>query len=317
MSVFDEIRSACAAVAERARLVRIDEARLPHFVKELVASPPDDDVDPTRRPWRDPETTLAFVVTVDAVNFGSGWFPVLRKRDGRSGYRTIAGALEARFRDAGPFSAHELQTLTPARCAELFDQPTGTEVDALMAHFSRALVDLGAWLERRFAGSFATMVEAAEGRAETLVSLLCEMPLYRDVAAYDELQVPFYKRAQITAWDLASAFSGEGHGAFRDLDSLTLFADNLVPHVLRRSGVLHYAPELGDRIDAGVRLEPGSLEEVEIRACAVEVVERCVALARAEGHDVNAARLDGWLWNRGQSPEIKAHPRHRARSVFY
>ncbi len=40
------------------------------------------------------------------------------------------------------------------------------------------------------------------------------------------------------AADLAAAFRGQGPGRFRDLDRLTLFADNLVPHVLRREGVL-------------------------------------------------------------------------------
>jgi len=32
-------------------------------------------------------------VTVDAINFGSGWFPTLRKRDGRSGYFVDLAAL--------------------------------------------------------------------------------------------------------------------------------------------------------------------------------------------------------------------------------
>ena len=39
----------------------------------------------------------------------------------------------------------------------------------------------------------------------------------------------FYKRAQIVASDLALA----GVAEFDDLDRLTIFADNLVPHVLR------------------------------------------------------------------------------------
>ncbi len=38
----------------------------------------------------------------------------------------------------------------------------------------------------------------------------------------------FYKRAQIVASDLALA----GVARFADLDRLTIFADNLVPHVL-------------------------------------------------------------------------------------
>jgi hypothetical protein len=43
-----------------------------------------------------------------------------------------------------------------------------------------------------------------------------------------------------------------------------------------------------------------------------------VGVLRAAGNpEATAQRLDYLLWNRGQAPSIKAHPRHRARSVFY
>ena len=54
------------------------------------------------------------------------------------------------------------------------------------------------------------------------------------------MDVPFYKRAQLTAADLSLAFDGKGLGSFEDLDQLTIFADNLVPHVLRVDKVLLY-----------------------------------------------------------------------------
>ena len=57
----------------------------------------------------------------------------------------------------------------------------------------------------------------------------------------------FFKRAQLVPSDLALA----GMARFRDLDRLTIFADNLVPHVLRVDGVLVYDPRLAARIDAG------------------------------------------------------------------
>ncbi len=63
----------------------------------------------------------------------------------------------------------------------------------------------------------------------------------------------FYKRAQIMPNDLALA----GVAEFSDLDQLTIFADNLVPHVLRVDGVLRYDPELAAHIDAGELLPPG------------------------------------------------------------
>jgi hypothetical protein len=143
------------------------------------------------------------------------------------------------------------------------------------------------------------------------------MPLYRDVARYDGLEVPFYKRAQLTSADLAAAFGGEGPGCFRDLAELTLFADNLVPHVLRREGVLVYAPPLAARIDRGEVIEAGSPEEVELRAASVHAVESCVAESRRLGADLTSQQLDYRLWTRGQRPEYKAHPRHRTRTSYY
>ena len=87
----------------------------------------------------------------------------------------------------------------------------------------------------------------------------------------------FYKRAQITGSDLELA----GVASFGDIDRLTIFADNLVPHVLRCDGVLVYDERLAAHIDAGRRLRPGP-QEREIRACAVHA---CALLARADGHD--------------------------------
>ena len=125
------------------------------------------------------------------------------------------------------------------------------------------------------------------------------MPFFDDVG--------FWKRAQITANDLALA----GVAEFDDLDELTIFADNLVPHVLRVDGVLTYDPPLADHIDRGELLPPGP-EEAEIRACAVHA---CVHIAAELG--VPERTLDTWLWDRGQEPRYKALPRHRTRTVYY
>src|SRR5258706_9283618 len=99
------------------------------------------------------------------------------------------------------------------------------------------------------------------------------MPFDRGVSTLNGMEVPFCKRAQLTAADLSIALAGRGLGAFTDLDHLTIFADNLVPHVLRVDGILKYDAELEARIDREKLIEVGSAEEVEIRACAVHAVE--------------------------------------------
>jgi hypothetical protein len=174
-----------------------------------------------------------------------------------------------------------------------------------MGLFSSALNDLGTYVTDRFGGSFRALVTAADGSAERLVGILAEMPFYRDVG--------FYKRAQLTASDLAVA--GVAH--FGDLDRLTIFADNLVPHVLRVDGVLRYDPGLLERIEREELIAAGSPQEREIRGCAVHAVELIVAALRQQGQQVSPMQLDYLLWNRGQLPAYKARPRHRTRTVFY
>lgn len=313
----DAVRSGCARVADRARSVRIDERGLERWVERVAAELPAPSVDPAHHRLADPETTLAYVVTLDAINFGSGWFPVLRKRPGCSGYRTLATALKEHFERDGAWSAADLCVCTAARCAALLGQQGNVEVAPLMELFARALRDLGGWLEARHGGSFDAAVASAGGSAERLAEALAEMPLYRDVSLYEGREVSFFKRAQLCPSDLALAFEGRGPGRFDDLRGLTIFADNLVPHVLRREGVLVYGDALAARIEREELLEPGSPEEVEIRALAVTAVERAVALLLERGVDATAQSLDHRLWNRGQSPEIKAHPRHRCRSPYY
>jgi hypothetical protein len=320
MELLDDVRAGCRAVAERAAWVRINHARLAEYAAELP-------VEQAAQPQHDPAThylghgddTVAFFLTLDAVNFGSGYFPHLRKRPGHSGYFTVAASLNDAFRARGPLSAEELARLTPAACATIFGQEGADgPVEELMGLFARALNDLGWLLQERFAGSFMRLVEAAGGSAERLVESLIEMPFFRDVEPYGELRVPFYKRAQLAAADLAIAFGGEGPGRFHDLARLTLFADNLVPHVLRVDGILSYEAGLAARIDAGQLIPAGSPEEVELRACALHAAELLVEQFRAAGRpEVTAMGLDYALWNRGQAPHYKARPRHRTRSVLY
>lgn len=317
--VFDRIRHACAEVTRRARRVRIDPTDLAKLADGLASAETGvPSVDPAHHRLADPDATLAFVLCIDTINFGSGWFPHLAKLPGKSGYLTIATRLRERFERDGPWTARELRALTGPGCAEVFGQrDADSDAAELMGLFARALGDLGRLLLERWDGRYAGLVAAAGGSAARLLAILETMPFFRDVSRYDELEVPFYKRAQITASDLAAAFEGQGPGRFDDLDRLTLFADNLVPHVLRTEGALVYDDALARRIDAEERLDAGSPEEVEIRAVAVHAVERLVSALGERGVRTDARSLDGLLWNRGQRPEIKAHPRHRARSTGY
>ena len=290
MGLCDEVRTRCAAIAEGARHVRIDLDRI-----GSVEPGPPPVLDPERHYLEGPrEDVASYLLTLDAINFGSGWFPTLRKRPGMSGYYTVAWSLADWYRMNGPLSPADLRRLDADDVALMLGQDARHE---LMGLYADALRDLGRFLGDRGA---LELVESCGGSAERLAELLAGgMPFFDDTG--------FWKRAQITANDFALA----GLVEFADLDRLTIFADNLVPHVLRVDGVLRYDPPLAAHIDAGELLPPGP-EEREIRACAVHACELI-----AERLGVPPRDLDVMLWNRGQDPRYKAIPRHRTRTVYY
>jgi Potential Queuosine, Q, salvage protein family len=294
MALLHEVRSGCARIAAQARWVRID--------LDAAAA-----VQPGPPPALDPEShyleggpadVADYLLALDAINFGSGWFPTLRKRTehGRrlSGYFTVAWALSDHVRAHGAPTAAWLRAVQTREIAEILGQPPDHE---LMSLYAQALRALGRFLGKRRA---LDVVAECGGSAERLAERLA-----RGMAMFDDRGL--YKRAQILPADLALA----GVAQFGDLDRLTIFADNLVPHVLRCDGVLVYAPALAARIDAGEILPLGGPER-ELRACAVHA---CELISQRTG--VPARALDNWLWNRGQAPEYKARPRHRCRTVFY
>jgi hypothetical protein len=316
---FENVRQSCRAVMDRASKVAIDPQPLVHYVHDLAAVAVSPEHDPKAHYLGQGSETVAFFITLDTINFGSGYFPHLRKLAGKSGYFTVATWLAEHFRVRGALSANQLSELSAADCAAMFHQAgDDPAVAELMTLFAQALNDLGRLLRDSYQGSFTTLVEAAEESAANLVRQLATMPFFRDVQEHAGRPVAFYKRAQLAAADLALAFQGSSWGRFEDLSQLTIFADNLVPHVLRVDGILRYSSDLAQRIDAGVSIPADSAEEVELRAGAVTAAEMIVEQARRQGLAWTAMEVDYRLWNRGQLPRYKqAKPRHRTRTVYY
>jgi hypothetical protein len=277
----DEVRAGCAAIAAGARWVRID---------------PGAAIEPGGRAGLNPELHLLdaapgevarYVLVLDAINFGSGWFEEVD-----TDTDALTGALTRYCRRHGVWGAADLRALRVADVAAVLGLDPAHELTRL---YAEALRQLGGWLGQRSA------LEAVDGgSAAQFARSLARMPFFADTG--------FYKRAQIAANDLVLA----GVAAFADVDRLTAFADNLVPHVLRVDGMLSYAPELAARIDAREELPAGGEMEREIRACAVHA---CELLAARWG--VAPRVLDNWLWNRGQGPPYTDRPAHITKTTYY
>lgn len=312
----DRVRHSCDRLVGEAQLLRIDDDRL-RSVGRMLREPDADDAGsnagsdaasnaPSTAPLVDP--TLVFAL--DAINFGSGYHDVVRKRPGLSGARTMAAALTDYVSWTGPLTPTRLQAFTAVDCSQIFGQELdGGALEELMRSFASALQGLGHWLDAK--GGTDGAIAAADGSAVRLATSLTEMAPFDDrspVPGSTPTVVEFYKRAQITAADLAR----DSGVAFDDLDRLTAFADNLVPHVLRVEGALVYDDELAATIDRGELLPAGGRAELEIRAAGVVAVERLSEWTGERPMDIDLA-----LWERGGTPRMKAVRRHRTRSLFY
>ncbi len=303
----ERVRSACAWVVSRARGVTVLESQIESYACTLT---PDAEtgLDPAIHfSGGDAESQTAFVLCLDAINFGSGWWPTIRKHTGRSGYETIATGLTTRFRADGPWTCEQLIGLSSSEVARTLGQ---AREHPLIGQFTACLRDVGAHVLTDHRGRFTGVLDATGGSAVALVNLLAGWDAFADVSLYESREVPFYKRAQIAAADINRAGVAELDGE----DRLTAFADNLVPHVLRLDGVIRLDPALARAIDSGELLVHGSPAEVELRASAVQAIE---LLSDACDRQLCPAQIDAILWNRGREQRYKATPRPRSRSTAY
>jgi len=124
MDLSDRVRAACAEIAATARSVTIDLDAL-----EALDPGPPPELDAERHYLEgEPADVATYLLTLDTINFGSGWFPTLRKRRGPdgtavSGYFTVAWGLADRFRALGPWTNAELRAMRANEIAEVLGQP--------------------------------------------------------------------------------------------------------------------------------------------------------------------------------------------------
>ena len=286
---------------ERAQRVRVDEEAVAEYAAGLPAHGRSGE--PARFP-DDPEAAAALAICMNAINFGSGWWPTIRKRPGHSGFATMAAGVTDRFEEAGPWSADELRAMDAGTIAAVVGQDPQ---HPLMEQFAATLRDVGARVAAEHGGAFLGPARLAAS-VPALAATFATWKAFADTSTYEGREIPFFKRAQLAAADLRRAGVAELPG----LERLTAFADNLVPHVLRIDEVLRLDPGLTARIEAEELLEHGSPEEVELRAGAIHAVELLAAAS-----PLDPAEIDAILWNRGRDPRYKSLPRPRSRNTAY
>ncbi|CAK9867015.1 unnamed protein product [Sphagnum jensenii] len=308
----EAVRSSCLWVASNASHVAINPAGIEKLVERLDGRLPTVKWDFEGIHYFDNgPLTAQYLLVLDTLNFC--FWP-----DGELQYDHLAAGLaQALKADHTVFDAQRLKNCTGMMLREMLQWPRPLPLEDERA---RLLREVGTGLEQWFNGQAVNLIAAAKGSAVTLVELLTQhFPGFRDHCVYKGHQVFLYKRAQIFVADIWGAFKGLDLGEFKDIASITMFADYVVPAVLRHWGILTCSPTLATVLDTSQELTPGSEEEVEIRACSITAVEwlREYLTARS-GKQVLSVHVDWWLWSSGlPNASDKVPPYHRTQTIYY
>jgi hypothetical protein len=169
----------------------------------------------------------------------------------------------------------------------------------------RIFHEVGRVLEERYRGRFHRFLEAGPRRLYSqgkglLERLVAEFPSFEDKSSYRGREVAFRKRAQLLWWNLHARFAGGDFFQLEDPESLTVFADYIVPVALRVLGITSYNPELESTINSRKLIPAGSEEEIEIRAFtlwACHLLTAEINRRRPKDRQVIAPVLDSRLWS--------------------
>lgn len=312
MSSVEKIAPACAWVAANADHVKIHAGKIPEYTR-LIASKYTVTTEMGAEDHYicdNSEDTAAYILALDSINFGSGYFHIARKCGVELEYAVIAGGLKKAFEQGKLNSPENWVKATEADFSRLLGGISGRhpELDRLLENFAEHLRETGEKIIASYEGKVLNLLAAAGYSALNLADIVAEWEGFHDVPAYKGRDVPILKRAQILGSDMNLALGG-----FKDIDKLTIFSDNMVPHVLRCDGILEYDAALAAKINGGIPLLSGTPEEIEIRACAIHAVE----LMKQSAHGLTSVNLDHMLWHRGYEPDLYAKPTHRTLTTDY
>ncbi|WP_201732329.1 queuosine salvage family protein [Acidithrix sp. C25] len=327
-----DIRSGAKELSLSSSWVTINEAHLNSYSDRLLQYAIDYDKELDPRFWilSDPIASFAFVIVVDYLNFGSGYFKDLQKNSTGSGYLTFAQGLTSYFVDHYPFKPSHLTTITSDQMTEILQQrDPSPQVSILIDLLVKAVNELGMYLEGNFADSFVEFAKYLNRDVDDCLKTLIELPALADY--YEINEIAFYplKKAQIILSDLDMIWRFHHKNldvaqipfCISGIHKLTAFADNSLPHVLRVEKVLEYDPALESHIQLGGRLEYSSWAEVEIRAATIQSVEMIHAKLLGDGITLYPNQIDAAIWTSKHDPLLSGKYRlslsHKCKSIFY
>ena len=185
------------------------------------------------------------------------------------------------------------------------------------------LLNVGAKLADDYEGDWMNFINAGpkklydngEGLIERLTS---EFPRFDDTSQYAEkYNVHFYKLAQLAFWGIHAELVGTGDFYIEDMQSMSAFADYIVPVALEVMKIVEYSEELRNKITNGEIIARDSLEEIEIRSTSLYITAKLteeINKRRPAEKSIIIPQLDYRLWKQYHATH---RPHHLTITTMY
>ncbi|KIK69773.1 hypothetical protein GYMLUDRAFT_34171 [Collybiopsis luxurians FD-317 M1] len=305
------------------------------------------------------------------VDWQAGWNESAGSRKLWTGYWSLVAALNRALNDdkipiTDPYF-YSSETLCPDSLIAFVFRAADqcSETIPLLQERIKVMREVGFILCSSFGGSYQGFLDEfqrrsnGQGTALDLVKMVTDtFPSFRDEVFYEGKKVCFWKRAQILVAETWAAFYPDPkltgtHPLFPGIrgpaiHELTMFPDYRVAQILHRLKILEYPSSLVRKLSSGSILDPGSKEEISLRAASIVAVERVrEAILRLvagelggkddqtqEGNNsemasyISSVLIDFFLWDLAKKLETGEEkiegletadviPAHRTRSIWY
>ncbi|ORE04228.1 hypothetical protein BCV72DRAFT_278042 [Rhizopus microsporus var. microsporus] len=327
----EAVRTSCRALTEKSDKVKISKQGIDRFLSELDKKQYDElsydssVILPLK--FSTMEEELNFISVINLLNFGSGYRLELHKYAGRGAFDTIRYGVMAMHIGGIPMDAKTFSEIDIFKVSEIFQFPIDKEVrhetldfvtmsqptplKPLAVGITSTLNTTGKYLQDHRYKSLAHFIldHAKKQPKDALYlveALVRAFPALHDHYVFGDDKVYLFKKAQIMVYHLWFLLRHQVPDLFdfTNIDSLTVFADNVVPTMLIHLGVMEIADEWKETIEKNVDL---SVEvTTALRAASVAA---CEDIVHASNGLMNTGGLDVYLWQLGKVGDYRKIPR--------
>src|ERR1035437_4546658 len=166
LSLVEKIAPDCAWVAEQAQFVKINRGKIPAYADFIIGKYPVITEMESEHHYvtGDRETKAAYILALDSINFGSGYFHIAQECGVTLEYMVIAGGLKQSF-ERGAFRLPEQWAhITANDFSQMLSVPLGlnSDLDNLLESFQRHLREAGERIVAEYNGKVLNLLSACD-----------------------------------------------------------------------------------------------------------------------------------------------------------